>query len=133
MAEKALVIYYCFQITEIVGNFEILNTNATHADVYQLILPIWVAIPKAVLFFGIMVRMRTVTNILILMAGVVGSGLVAAFTVTIVAEAGGLGSCLGETCGYAALFMAFPLTWFIMFCLVLMAMLIWRRKPRRDY
>lgn len=76
--------------------------------------------------------MRVFTNILILVAGVVGSGVAAAFTVTVIAEAGGMGSCFEESCGYAALFMAFPLTWFIMFSFVLMAMLIWRRKPRRD-
>ncbi|MES5097114.1 hypothetical protein ABUK73_02670 [Agrobacterium sp. BA1120] len=77
--------------------------------------------------------MRVVTNILILVAGAVGSGLAAAFTVTVMAEAGALGSCFEGSCAYAGLFMAFPLTWFILFSLFLMAMLIWRRKPRRDY
>jgi hypothetical protein len=43
-----------------------------------------------------------------------------------------LGAFFEENCGYAALFMAFPLMGFILFALVLMAMLIWRRKPRRD-
>ncbi|KIP99299.1 hypothetical protein RU07_19355 [Agrobacterium tumefaciens] len=76
--------------------------------------------------------MRVFTNILILMAGVVGSGMAAAFSVTMFEDAGGLGACFEENCGYAALFMAFPLMWFILFALVLMAMLIWRRKPRRD-
>ncbi|SCX27527.1 hypothetical protein DSM25559_3016 [Agrobacterium rosae] len=88
--------------------------------------------PKVVSFYAITRRMRAVTNILILVAGVAGSGLVAAFTVTIMAEAGPLRSCLEESCGYAALFMAFPLAWFILFSLFVMAMLIWRRKPRRD-
>ena len=73
------------------------------------------------------------TNILILVAGVVGSGVVAAFAATAMAEGGALGSCLDGDCGYAALFMAFPLTWFILFALFVMAMLIWRRKPRQDY
>ncbi|MBB3947691.1 hypothetical protein GGQ73_003659 [Rhizobium skierniewicense] len=77
--------------------------------------------------------MRVVTNILILVAGVVATGLAAGFTVTMMAEAGALGACVEENCGYAALFLAFPLTWFIMFSLFLMAMLIWRRKPKRDF
>jgi hypothetical protein len=76
--------------------------------------------------------MRAVTNILILVAGVAVSGLVAAFTVTVVAEASESRSCLEEACGYAAVFMAFPLAWFILFSLFVMAMLIWRRKPRGD-
>ena len=78
-------------------------------------------------------QMRVVTNILILVAGVVGTGLSAGFAVMMMAETGALGSCYEENCGYAALFMAFPLSWFILFSMFLMAMLIWRRKPKRDF
>lgn len=61
------------------------------------------------------------------------SGLAAVASVAVMVQAGALGACFGDGCGYAGLFMAFPLTWFILFSLFLMAMLIWRRKPNRDY
>lgn len=91
------------------------------------------AVPKAVSFSIIISVMRVVTNILILVAGVVVSGIAAAASVAVMAQAGALGACFGEGCGYAGLFLAFPLTWFVLFSLFLMAMLIWRRKPKRDY
>lgn len=72
------------------------------------------------------------TNILLFIAGITGSGFLSAVTVTAMAEAGALGACSEGDCGYAALFMAFPLTWFILFALFVMGMIIWRRKPRRD-
>lgn len=72
------------------------------------------------------------TNILLFIVGIAGSAFLAVLTVTAMAEAGALGACSEGDCAYASLFMAFPLTWFVLFALFVMGMIVWRRKPRRD-
>ena len=73
-----------------------------------------------------------ITNIALLIGGVAGSGVVSFFLTTVMVETGVLGSCFEGGCGYAAVFLAFPLAWFILFALYVMALLIWRRRPFRD-
>lgn len=75
--------------------------------------------------------MRLIANILLLVLGIVGSGTLAFLASSALAENGFLGSCFEGGCGYAAVFMVLPLTWFVMFALYVMALLIWRKKPFR--
>lgn len=73
-----------------------------------------------------------ITNIALLIAGVAGSGVVSFFLTAVMVETGTLGSCFDGGCGYAAVFLAFPVAWFFLFALYVMALLIWRRRPFRD-
>lgn len=71
-------------------------------------------------------------NIAFLIAGVVGSGVASFFLTKIFVETGGPGACLEGDCGFTAVFLIFPLTWFIFFALYVMALLVWRRRPFRN-
>ncbi|NWJ26278.1 hypothetical protein [Rhizobium sp. RM] len=76
--------------------------------------------------------MRLITNIVLFVLGIVGSGTLAFLLSSALAANGLLGSCFEGSCGYAALFMVAPLAWFVMFALYVMALLIWRKKPFRS-
>jgi hypothetical protein len=76
--------------------------------------------------------MRLFINILLFILGAVGSGICAFLLSAALADSGFLGSCFEGNCAYAALFMVLPVTWFVLFALYVMALLIWRRKPFRS-
>lgn len=76
--------------------------------------------------------MRLIINILLFVLGAVGSGICAFLLSAALADAGLLGSCFEGGCAYAALFMVLPVTWFVLFALYVMALLVWRRKPFRN-
>lgn len=88
--------------------------------------------PKAVSFIPMIGVMRLLINILLFIVGAVGSGIFASLISAALADSGLLGSCFEGNCGYAALFMVLPVTWFVLFALYVMALLIWRRKPFRN-
>jgi hypothetical protein len=73
------------------------------------------------------VVMRLIVNILLFALGAVGSGVCAFLLSGTLA-----GSCFEGSCAYAALFMVLPVTWFVLFALYVMALLVWRRKPFRN-
>ncbi|CDN93845.1 MULTISPECIES: hypothetical protein [Agrobacterium tumefaciens complex] len=76
--------------------------------------------------------MRLIINILLFVLGAVGSGICAFLLSAALADSGLLGSCFEGGCAYAALFMVLPVTWFVLFALYVMALLVWRRKPFRN-
>ncbi|MDQ4407094.1 MULTISPECIES: hypothetical protein [Rhizobium/Agrobacterium group] len=76
--------------------------------------------------------MRLIVNILLFVLGAVGSGVCAFLLSGTLADSGFLGSCFEGSCAYAALFMVLPVTWFVLFALYVMALLVWRRKPFRN-
>ncbi|KJF72214.1 MULTISPECIES: hypothetical protein [Rhizobium/Agrobacterium group] len=76
--------------------------------------------------------MRLIVNILLFVLGAVGSGVCAFLLSGTLADSGLLGSCFEGSCAYAALFMVLPVTWFVLFALYVMALLVWRRKPFRN-
>ncbi|MGH6761332.1 MAG: hypothetical protein ACRECW_07035 [Phyllobacterium sp.] len=67
---------------------------------------------------------------LILIAGLALTGCIAVALATLLAELGFLGSCFEGGCGYAALFVAFPLLWIILFASFVACFAIWRRKAK---
>ncbi|MDA5639202.1 hypothetical protein PL597_13560 [Agrobacterium sp. ST15.13.013] len=88
--------------------------------------------PKAVSIVLMIGIMRLLINILLFILGAVGSGICAFLLSAALADSGFLGSCFEGNCAYAALFMVLPVTWFVLFALYVMALLIWRRKPFRN-
>lgn len=88
--------------------------------------------PKAVSIVLMIGIMRLLINILLFILGAVGSGICAFLLSAALADSGYLGSCFEGNCAYAALFMVLPVTWFVLFALYVMALLIWRRKPFRN-
>ncbi len=76
--------------------------------------------------------MRLFTNIVLLLAGVAGTGFVSFFVARTVVQTATFGTCFDGGCGYAAVFLAFPLVWFVTFALYVMALLIWRKRPYRQ-
>lgn len=88
--------------------------------------------PKAVSIVLMIGTMRLLINILLFILGAVGSGICAFLLSAALADSGFLGSCFEGNCAYAALFMVLPVTWFVLFALYVMALLIWRRKPFRN-
>ncbi|CUX45263.1 conserved hypothetical protein [Agrobacterium sp. NCPPB 925] len=88
--------------------------------------------PKAVSIIPMIVAMRLLINISLFILGAVGSGICAFLLSAALADSGFLGSCFEGNCAYAALFMVLPVTWFVLFALYVMALLIWRRKPFRN-
>lgn len=87
---------------------------------------------KAVSIIPMIGAMRLIVNILLFVLGALGSGICAFLLSGALADSGLLGSCFEGNCAYAALFMVFPFTWFVVFALYVMALLIWRRKPFRN-
>lgn len=55
--------------------------------------------------------MKIIIRILIALAGILVSCVLALLVATFMAETGLLGSCFEGSCGYAAVFLAFPLLW----------------------
>ena len=88
--------------------------------------------PKAVSIVLMIGIMRLLINILLFILGAVGSGICAFLLSAALADSGFLGSCFEGNCAYAALFMVLPVTWFVLFALYVMALLIRRRKPFRN-
>ena len=76
--------------------------------------------------------MRLLITILLFVLGAVGSGVCAFLLSAALADSGLLGSCFEGSCAIAALYMVLPVTWFVLFALYVMALLIWRRKPFRN-
>ena len=76
--------------------------------------------------------MRLFTNIVLLLSGVAGTGFVSFFVARTVVQTATFGTCFDGGCGYAAIFLAFPLVWFVTFALYVMALLIWRKRPFRQ-
>lgn len=75
--------------------------------------------------------MRLLTNIVLLLGGVAGTGLISFFVGRSLVQAATFGTCFDGGCGYGAVFLAFPLVWFVTFALYVMALLVWRKRPFR--
>lgn len=87
---------------------------------------------KTSYFYSYSPNMRLFTNIVLLLAGVVGTGFVSFFVARSVVQTATFGTCFDGGCGYAAVFLAFPLVWFVAFAFYVMALLIWRKRPFRQ-
>lgn len=72
--------------------------------------------------------MKIIIRILIALAGIFICCVLALLVATVLAETGMLGSCFEGSCGYAAMFLAFPLLWI---GLTIAFFIVWWRWARR--